>query len=314
MKGIGRLAFLPAVAALIPGLSRQALKSQHSAELSKAKIVVGVLEDVPGHYAGQSDFRAVRAIFEKVGNEWKPFPNDCRSVNCLATVTGSYPAHVTWTIAFNGRNVGRVETRVPKSFKFYSSIGLDNVVSTNSVPTIGKRSMEYGGFLSTPVYRPLVAVSQPNFLDPQEWKTTALPPEAAISLRYEFRKRFPKVSNCKNPDEDSLRPWPYSDADIRFGKTYRSNDNEILSSVLLDSWRCDGPSDDGSAFDLQWYLVNPRGEIRFIGSGMRLLDAGDYDAEGRSELVFVVDGYDLGGYELFYDDFRKRAVFNFSYH
>lgn len=312
MNEIGRLPWLLAAVAFV--LCVQGLDSHDRPEVHNPKTIVGVLEDVPGAYAGQSDFRAVRVVFQKVGDEWNPFPNDCRTLDCLTTVTANYPAKATWTIAFDGKNIGQVQTRDPKTFSFYSSIGLEDVVSGNSVPTVGKRSLEYSGFLSTPVYRPLVAVSQPNFHDPQEWKPAVLPTEIATGLRQEFRKRFPNVSNCRNPDENSLRPWPYTDADIRFAKVYRSNDNEILSSVLLDSWRCDGPSDDGSAFDLQWYLVDPDGTTRFIGSGMRLLDAGDYDRDGRSELIFIIDGYDLGGYELFYDEFAKHAVFKFSYH
>jgi hypothetical protein len=47
---------------------------------------------------------------------------------------------------------------------------------------------------------------------------------------------------------------------------------------------------------------------------MWLVDAGDYDNDGRSELVFSIDDYDLGGYRLFYDHFKKESVFEFSYH
>lgn len=117
-----------------------------------------------------------------------------------------------------------------------------------------------------------------------------MPTDVDIELRREFREKFPEVSNCRNPDENWLQPWAYTDADIKFGKAYRSNDNEIVSSVQLDPWRCDGPNDDGDAFDLQWYLVNRDGRISFIGTDMRLLYAGDYDAGGQSELIFVIDG------------------------
>ena len=40
------------------------------------------------------------------------------------------------------------------------------------------------------VYRPLVAVSQPYFRDPESWKPSNLPAEAIRFLRQEFRKRF----------------------------------------------------------------------------------------------------------------------------
>ncbi len=47
---------------------------------------------------------------------------------------------------------------------------------------------------------------------------------------------------------------------------------------------------------------------------MWLVDAGDYDKDGKSELVFSIDRYNRGGYELFYDDFKKHVVLEFGYH
>lgn len=47
---------------------------------------------------------------------------------------------------------------------------------------------------------------------------------------------------------------------------------------------------------------------------MSLVDAGDYDNDGKSEVVFSIAGDNLGGYVLFYDDFTKHATFEFSYH
>jgi hypothetical protein len=63
-----------------------------------------------------------------------------------------------------------------------------------------------------------------------------------------------------------------------------------------------------------WYVIHPGGEITFLDQEMWLVDAGDYDNDGKSEVVFAIDGYDRGGYKLFYDDFRKNATFEFSYH
>ena len=54
--------------------------------------------------------------------------------------------------------------------------------------------------------------------------------------------------------------------------------------------------------------------MRFLGSRMWLVDAGDYDNDGKSELVFSIDDYNRGGYRLFYDDFSRSAKFEFGYH
>ena len=47
---------------------------------------------------------------------------------------------------------------------------------------------------------------------------------------------------------------------------------------------------------------------------MWLVDVGDYDNCGNDELLFSVGRYNRGGYELFYDDFKKHVSFEFSYH
>jgi hypothetical protein len=76
-------------------------------------VMLGVLEDLPGHYAGKANLRAVRAVFRNSGGDWLPFPSNCPDANCLKTITSQYPAELTWTIASNGRSLGQVTTRAP---------------------------------------------------------------------------------------------------------------------------------------------------------------------------------------------------------
>ena len=46
---------------------------------------------------------------------------------------------------------------------------------------------------------------------------------------------------------------------------------------------------------------------------MELIDAGDYDNDGKSELLFWYSGYNRDGYILIYDDFRKSAEYIWGY-
>jgi hypothetical protein len=137
-------------------------------------------------------------------------------------------------------------------------------------------------------------------------------PEVAAALRNAFRKKFPKVSNCTTQNDTAAKPWPYRDADIKLSKAYSSNKGWSAVQLLLTGYRCEGPQDD--PFIEQWFAVTPRGETTLLGDGMWLVDAGDYDNDGKSEVVFAIDRYNEGGYELFYDDFKGHAVFQFSYH
>jgi hypothetical protein len=271
--------------------------------------VVGALEDVPGSYAGEPNSRRVRVLFEKKGTEWQAFPSQCSDEACLKTVPSKYPREVNWTIAFDGRDIGHVTARTPREFDLYSHIGLQEPITAGSVPTIGKRSAEYGSGDAI-VYRPLIAVSEPNFKDPEVWKPSQLTGDAVTLLRRQFRNKFPAVSNCPKRADSAAKAWPYRDDEIKIIKAYSSNRHWSVAQVRLGEYRCEGPPDD--PFLDCWFAISPTNEIAFLNSGMWLVDAGDYDNDGKSEVVFSISRYNAGGYELFYDDFKKHVTFEYG--
>lgn len=277
-------------------------------------VIVGVLEDVPGHSAGEHNHRGVRIVFQKTNSGWQAFPSDCQDQNedCMSKVAVQYPQQVTWTIAFDGRSLGQVSGRTPEKFAFYSDVGLQTVTDQEHIPKIGKRSKEFAGTLDAPVYRPLIADSQPYFKDPETWKPKHLSARLLTVLRRQFRKKFSKVMNCAVQETATPRPWLYPDDDIKPLKAYSSKNDWTIAQIRLEGYRCDGPVDD--SFIDQWFVIDPSNQVSFLGQSMQLVDAGDYDNDGKSELVFSLNGENQGGYKLFYDDFKKNAVFEFSYH
>ncbi len=290
------------------------IEAQISSVLSDVNPFLGVLEDVPGRDAQHPEFRAVRVLFQKNGDEWQPFRSACRNAACLKATAAQYPREVVWTIAFDGKNLGQVTSRGPSEYRYPADVGLEEISSTSSVPTVGKRSQNYSGFVEVEVYRPLVAVSQANFEDWEVWKPAKLSAEMTVALRQQFRNKFPNVSNCSNPDENRLKPWQYRDDDIAIEKAYGSRKKWFVAGMKLTTYRCDGPIEGGGPFDIQWYVADPSGAINFLDSGLWLVDAGDYDRDGKSELLFAIDRYNVGGYELFYREFKKHATFQFIYH
>jgi hypothetical protein len=278
------------------------------------QVILGVLEELRHQDVDHQGLsRGVRAVFEKSGREWRPFPSSCADEECLKTITSQYPPTVTWAIAFSGQNLGHVTAATPKTFEFYSDIGIQTITSKGRIPTVGERSPAFGGWFRDPLLRPLIADSQPYYQDPDGWKPSHPSDRAAASLRAQFRKKFPTVTNCATPNDAEEKPWPYRDADLKIQKAYSSVHGWSVVVLVLDRYNCDfqGP---GESFEDQWFAVSPQGDVRFIGHGMWLVDAGDYDNDGKSEVVFAIDRYNEGGYELFYDDFKGHAVFRFSYH
>ena len=280
------------------------------ANSSAQDIVLGILEDNSGHYAGEPNFRAVRAVFEKIGSDWKPFPSDCRTQDCLSK--SDYPSEMTWIISFDRKNLGQVTTIGPQDYEWYASVGQQEIVSPGRGPTIGERSEDFADWGGGSVYRPLVANSQPYFNDPESWRPVPPAADLAALLRKQFREKFPKIENCKNPEENTPKPWAYHDREIEIGKTYSSRNGWWVSPLRMSDYRCDAPSE--GPFNYQWFAISPTREVKFLREGLWLVDAGDFGNDGKTELLFSVGGYHLGGYELFYDDFKKHVEFEFHYH
>jgi hypothetical protein len=144
------------------------------AQVPDKSALLGVLEEVPGVYAGESSWYGVRVIFQKQGEEWRAFPNECSDLECLKALTSKYPRDVTWTITFNGRSLGSVTGRTPTDFAFYSHVGIQKIVSPGTVPSVGNRSTTFADVTGIPVHCPLIANSQPYFRDPEAWKSGTL--------------------------------------------------------------------------------------------------------------------------------------------
>jgi hypothetical protein len=122
-------------------------------------------------------------------------------------------------------------------------------------------------------------------------------------------------------------PWLYKDTDIKIGKAYHSNKGDSLVEMILEGGKCginDGPfqsqlflirSDKSSAhitLDRKKRLLNNSGNEDQLS--LILVDAGDYDGDGKSEIVFFVSGYNEDGYALFYDSFQKNLFRTWHYH
>lgn len=107
-------------------------------------IYLGMVEDVPGVYVGESHSTKVRVLFSYQNNHWKAFKSDCEDSACLTKITSSFPKKLTWFIGLHGHLLGKVVARTPKKFNFYSDIGLQDIIKGHA-PVVGKASDEYSG-------------------------------------------------------------------------------------------------------------------------------------------------------------------------
>lgn len=272
-------------------------------------LLLGVAEDF--NIDGNS-VRALRIMFYKKGTDWQAFPSKCENQSCLKTLSKAYPASVDWTIAFDGKNLGKVTGRTRQEFASYAEAGRQDIVN-GKIPAIGQKTGDFAGVWDVAVFRPLVIISQPYFKDPESWKPLPLPSALLRRLRAEFRKRDPSLCRLNSTD-DIKNPWKYSDTKIQVARAYGSTKGWRLVGLHLDNVRDCGDEEAGDQIPDPWFIVSPQNAITFLDEGVMLVDAGDYDNDGKSELLFVINRFNDAGYELFSDDFEKRIVFSLSAH
>jgi hypothetical protein len=271
------------------------------------KLYLGFLDDAREEMAnwkpGVASQRVVRPAFERTVSGWKQVD------------PSSLPRRMTWTIAFDGRNLGQLESQADPNGGLtpFQTI----LTSAAAVPSVGSPSIQFAGVLSNPTSkfrRPLVIVSRPHFQDPDGWKRTKLDGEIAALVRKAFRRDYPRVDRCK--DEQIVeKNWKFPDSALALPVAYASNKHSFLVEASLDAGECGFVDDPNDPLSGPWFFVSPDDAVRRIGSFMELLDAGDYDNDGHSEVVFFLSqGENTDGFVLFDSTFGKPTTFTWSYH
>lgn len=274
-------------------------------------MLIGVLEQPQ---CGKKKEISARILFYKEGTRWNAL--DVRNQSYWNINSNE------WTIAFDGKNLGTVELMQPKENKKYTDDWLFRkdktyeIKSTSTLPKISNKSKQFSGWCDAPDFRPLIIVSKPNYEDPEKWK----PFEASASCK-EMLFPFLRVSigrlnysmRCDYEQTNNLVPYDFKALETVIYKSYRSStDKEIISiGIDLKKINCDGPRP--AEWSGNWFLINKQ-EVDFIGREMELIDAGDYDGDGKSEFLFWRSGYDRDGYILIYNNFRESAEYFWSYH
>jgi hypothetical protein len=281
---------------------------------NSSNVIVGIMEDDRQELAnwkeGPSKDRDIRPLFEKRGNEW-----------ILST---NHPEEIQWTIAFDGKDSGVIKSRPKEQTSASSMEAYIHVPEPQRGQSliIGKPSDDFSGWLNTVVNRPLVLVSRNNFSDPDLWKPFQPSGNQTKFFRSAFRAEYSKVTNCDEDEKPLPGPWKYEDSAIRITQSYHSKNGDSLVGMFLEGGRC-GINED--PFVQQLFLFKPdksnlhivlksRHPESFGNLSLSLVDAGDYDADGKSELIFFLSGYNEDGYALAYDSFRKSVHWTWSYH
>jgi len=249
----------------------------------------------------------VRPLFTKDHDEWM-------ALGSREILDRAVPGERQWTITLDGRNRGILRTTAARpdtpGDRFTRDMLLELAPGQQPLH-IANIKKQFGGWCEPPPDRPLVLVNGDNFRDPDAWKPFT--PSAGVRqiVFPAFHRAVDSVYNCpKDPEKAVLFDYTWSDLKIVAG--YRDRVGRTIVAVELDprAWTCDALRDP--IWDMHWFRFVDQPVL--FGRSLELVDAGDYDADGKSELLFWHSGYDEDGYTLFSPDFTKRVDYWWSYH
>lgn len=269
-------------------------------------MILGVLEE-PQCKDGAP--RSVRPLFVKKNAEWL-------ALNTQEAAAGFGLDRIGWTAAFDGKNIGQFISTDPKKVISpewtYPRDYLHALESGKALPEIKNKLKAFSGWCAAPQYYPIVLVSEPNFQDPEQWKRSTASIANMKELFRAFREATKDALLCQVSDNGKPKPYKYGQNYLQIVAVYKSTQNKQLVSVTLRKQYSACDSELGWPDTPIWLLLN--NTVRNIGNNLTLIDAGDYDKDGKSEVIFWYSGYNRDGYVLFYNDFRSRADFIWSYH
>ena len=257
-------------------------------------------------------------------------------LDCLASITSQYPVVTQWTISYEGRTLGTVSARTPSAFRFYADIGIQDVEAGQLPPVIGKRSADYSGFAGTPVHRPLIATTNAAQLGPAQagWNSQPAKPSDLKRIWPLFSSLVPLIDDCRLDSHGEYIPSngraPHrNELEIANKLVNRGGEAIFQARIRAIAFKdCDGPSTYrteywfyGESTGKIWPLPGQTPGISGAGAGKAQraelampLDFVDIRGNGGDVALFLMDGYDAGGYSLYYDGFRKIATFTWLYH
>jgi len=269
---------------------------------------IGIIENQYGH-------SIARIIMIKDDTIWKP-------------LTEEGPAHIIdtnilrmgWNIFFDGKKIGNINNLIIPESKYSPEINTYEIVDTSKIAKIRKNRNLYKSWLGIPEYRPLIMISATNPTSTKLIKGSLLKVEKKRLIK-KFRSLIKEVFICDNVAAPGKK-YIYRDDDVEIPLVYTIPKLGRIIKMRLSRklMKCD--FSDQEYWSEIWFLLRKDGNITFLDPNLSgqsaiylmVVDAGDYDNDGKIDIVFSISAYNLGGYILFYNDCKESISAMWHYH
>lgn len=292
--------------------------------------VVGFVEDIPStadeaQPAGPGQphrlEQHVRVAFARTPDGWKPActygEGESDTAECLDL---GLIRRLPWHVAHRGKRLGGIETDRWYDARYYRTLGVLRRTS-EPAPRVGKPDARFASWLAPAAHRPLVALREPKFSAPAAWSESR-PSTADLDIAVAtFRRAIKYLPDCGAPGAQPERPIERGHLEV--SASLRAKDGARLVGVRLDPKLARGCTDaPGLEWSDLWFhapagkppaLLQVEIDTDLAPFRMVLLDAGDYDGDGKPEFAFWFSSHSTEGYLLFHDDFSSHTRFAWKY-
>lgn len=236
-----------------------------------------------------------RAVFCRTSTAWAPIGQEA---NCRAPTNGA------WTMLRNGQSLGALSTR---SNRIVSSMA--------SIPRIAVGDERFESWLGAVHDRPLALTTARDVRETEGWMVSRLSTNERAIFARAFRASV-VLPHCDVTPRGVTPPADdqFTELDISVRKVLRSAAGQLLVGLAIDEQRkpCDDVRDP--ARTEHWFITRGDEAPHFIGNEMHVVDAFDFDSDGRTEWLFSLSRYNEDGFILFFDAFRKSVQSTWHYH
>ncbi len=225
----------------------------------------------------------VRPLFVRIDKKpWQAAPRlqDSNPVVAL-------PKAFSWDVCFGGRAEGQLTAMLEKE----NEAGAKPpylLRPEDRAPWRTKRSADYAGWLATPVYKPILLKSSlsSSCVDPYKWRQAT-----ADKSRPHLKQMIDELNKKMASPESEADFYQFNEKDVRIHRTWASVKHGLIVSIqTLPKSR-----------KTETFRVLPSKEIHYLGSDMMLVDAGDFDGDGETEMLFKRHTESQDIYDLYSD-------------
>lgn len=236
----------------------------------------------------------IRPLFDK-------YPAGWRRSSLTAGLYG-----LSWKVVYAGKPKGTLNTA--KEVTASSSLVLEISTDKNKIPIVEQPLDPYVSWAGKMQTRPLIALKEDFYKDPEGWKRCEgdLEYDSKEKIRRNFKSVMPNYDICDSDGNVTRKDFNYKIEEIEVEQSFCNTAKAAIFKAWLTSKNtCDNSSD--LKFQPHWHYMASGAKPKHLGAQIRPLEAGDFDGDGKSEWIFIVNQGSADGYRMYLNEFTKMV-------